>query len=147
MSYPPAIHCLLSQSVWLLSFALLVTLPPARLEARQQSQSLTIASVNDAEWQPQSKPSTSLFVKLQALLDRAHVSPGEIDGTLGENTRKAIAAYGEIKGLEPTEEVNEQLWRALIADSEAALVTRGGLTTSRFRPSEKGCVERPRPSS
>jgi hypothetical protein len=111
-----------SHVVWLFLLALVLTLPS--LEARQQSQSLTMASVNDAEWQPQVKPSTSLLVRLQVLLDRAHVAPGEIDGTLGENTRKAIAAYSEMKGLEPTEGINDQLWRALIeADSEAALVT------------------------
>jgi peptidoglycan hydrolase-like protein with peptidoglycan-binding domain len=67
---------------------------------------------------------TSLLVKLQVLLDRAHASPGVIDGKLGENTRKAIAAFSEMKGLDPTERVNEQLWRALVeADIEPALTT------------------------
>jgi lipoprotein-anchoring transpeptidase ErfK/SrfK len=58
-------------------------------------------------------------------LDRAHASPGEIDGTPGENTRKAIAAYAEIKGLEPTtEQLTEQLWRAITeSDAEPALVS------------------------
>jgi peptidoglycan hydrolase-like protein with peptidoglycan-binding domain len=58
------------------------------------------------------------------LLDRAHASPGEIDGTLGENTRKAIAAYAEMKGLEPTEQVTEKLWHAITeSDAEPALVS------------------------
>jgi peptidoglycan hydrolase-like protein with peptidoglycan-binding domain len=57
-------------------------------------------------------------------LDRAHASPGEIDGTPGENTRKAIAAYAEMKGLEPTEQLTEQLWRAITeSDAEPALVS------------------------
>ena len=30
-----------------------------------------------------------------------------IDGKLGENTRKAIAAFSEMKGLDPTEQVND----------------------------------------
>lgn len=99
-------------------------LPGQSLEARQQAQGLTMASVNEAEWQDQVKPSTSLLVKLQVLLDRAHASPGVIDGKLGENTRKAIAAFSEMKGLDPTEQVNEQLWRALVeADIEPALTT------------------------
>jgi hypothetical protein len=49
-----------------------------------------------------SKTLTPLLVKLQILLDRAHASPGEIDG-------QGIAAYAEMKGLEPTEEINEEL--------------------------------------
>ena len=80
-------------------FALLLALSTTGLAARQRSQSLSLESVNDAAWQAQGqKPSTPLLVKLQVLLDRAHASPGEIDGTLGENTRKAIAAYAELKG-------------------------------------------------
>ena len=83
-----------------------------------------MANINEAEWQHQVKPSTPLLVKLQVLLDRAHASPGVIDGTLGENTRKAIAAFSEMRRLESTEELNEDLWRALVeVDSEAVLVT------------------------
>jgi peptidoglycan hydrolase-like protein with peptidoglycan-binding domain len=104
--------------------ALLLALPTTSLAARQPSPSLTLERVNDAGWQAQGKPSTPLLVKLQVLLDRAHASPGEIDGTLGENTRKAIAAYAEMKGLEPTEQLTEQLWRTIAeSDAEPALVT------------------------
>ena len=104
--------------------ALLLALSTTALAARQRSQSLSLESVNDAEWQAQAKPSTALLVKLQVLLDRAHASPGEIDGTLGENTRKAIAAYAEMKGLGSTEQVTEEVWRALSeSDSEPALVS------------------------
>src|SRR6188474_3282133 len=106
-----------------ISLALLLALPATGLAARQRSPSLTLEGVNAAELQ-QGKPSTTLLVKLQVLLDRAHASPGEIDGTLGENTRKAIAAYAEMKGLEATEQVTEELWRALTQnDTEPALVT------------------------
>jgi peptidoglycan hydrolase-like protein with peptidoglycan-binding domain len=104
--------------------ASLLALPPTELAARQRSPSLSLESVNDAAWQAQAKPSTTLLVKLQVLLDRAHASPGEIDGTLGENTRKAIAAYAEMKGLEPTEQLTEQLWRAVTeSDAEPALLS------------------------
>jgi hypothetical protein len=105
------------------SLALFLAIPAWPLEAGEKSQSLTIESVNEAQWQSQAKPSASLIVKLQVLLDRAHASPGEIDGNLGENTRKAIAAYVEMKGLEPTEEFTEQLWRAVTeSDADPALV-------------------------
>jgi peptidoglycan hydrolase-like protein with peptidoglycan-binding domain len=95
-------------TLWVL-LASLVALLPIELAARQRSPSLTLERVNDAAWEAQGKSSTPLLVKLQVLLDRAHASPGEIDGTPGENTRKAIAAYAEIKGLEPTEQLTEQL--------------------------------------
>jgi lipoprotein-anchoring transpeptidase ErfK/SrfK len=104
--------------------ALLLAQPPTALAARPRSPSLTLETVNDAAWETQGKSSTPLVVKLQVLLDRAHASAGEIDGTLGENTRKAIAAYAELKGLEPTEQITEELWRTITeSDAEPALLS------------------------
>jgi peptidoglycan hydrolase-like protein with peptidoglycan-binding domain len=114
-----------SQLKWgVLSLVLVPALLATTLDARQRSQNLTMASVNESQWQAQGKPSASLLVKLQILLDRANASPGVIDGNQGENTRKAIVAFREMKGLESTEQADEQVWRMLIeSDSEAALVT------------------------
>src|SRR5262249_3572149 len=107
-----------------ISLALLFALPATGLAARQRCPSLTLEAVNAAQWQAQVKPSTPLLVKLQVLLDRAHASPGEIDGTLGGNIRKAIAAYAEMKGIQLSEQVSEQLWRMITeSDSEPVLVS------------------------
>jgi peptidoglycan hydrolase-like protein with peptidoglycan-binding domain len=113
---------LILSTLWVL-LAWLLALPPTELAARQRSPSLTLETVNDAAWEARWKSSARLLVKVQVLLDRAHVSPGEIDGSLGENTLKAIAAYAEMKGLEPTEQLTEQLWRVITeSDAEPALV-------------------------
>jgi lipoprotein-anchoring transpeptidase ErfK/SrfK len=80
--------------------------------------------VNGAEWEEKTHSSLSLIIKLQVFLDRAHVSPGEIDGNLGENTRKAIEVFRALKGLSPKTLVDEQLWGILTeGDSEPVLVT------------------------
>lgn len=62
---------------------------------------------------------------MQVLLDRAHASPGAIDGRMGTNTRRAIAAFREINGQDEKGggEIDDQLWQTLTSqDKEPALV-------------------------
>jgi len=64
------------------------------------------------------------LVRIQTLLDRAHFSPGVIDGYAGENVRKAIAAYERANGLPETGEPSDTLLTRLErADSAPALVS------------------------
>lgn len=42
-------------------------------------------------------------IKLQVLLDRANFSPGEIDGSIGSNTVRALNAYQQAHNLQPTD--------------------------------------------
>jgi lipoprotein-anchoring transpeptidase ErfK/SrfK len=55
-------------------------------------------------------------VRLQVLLDRAHFSPGEIDGKFGENAKKALRAYAEARQLPSSDVLTEDVWKALRTD-------------------------------
>jgi peptidoglycan hydrolase-like protein with peptidoglycan-binding domain len=116
--------CRLSRATMPCAVAVCLVIPATSIAARDKSaDGLTMAEVNEAQWQKGGKPTSSLLVKIQILLDRAHVSPGVIDGKPGENTRKAIAAFKIMNGLEPNDEIDEQLWRIITErDKEPALV-------------------------
>ena len=56
---------------------------------------LDLAAVNSAQFTgkaPADDKISPVTVRLQVLLDRAHFSPGEIDGKFGENVQKALRA-------------------------------------------------------
>jgi peptidoglycan hydrolase-like protein with peptidoglycan-binding domain len=60
-------------------------------------------------------------VRLQVLLDRAHFSPGEIDGKFGGNAKKALRAYEEAQQLPGSDDVGEEVWKKLASDDRAVL--------------------------
>lgn len=67
------------------------------------------------------EPADPFLVRLQVLLDRAHASPGVIDGRAGGNTDKAIRAFEEMRGLEADGQIDEEIWNALESDAAPAV--------------------------
>ncbi len=66
---------------------------------------------------------TPLGIRLQVLLDRAHFSPGEIDGRFGENAKKALRAYAEAQQLPASDKLTDDIWIKLKADTQGVLTT------------------------
>jgi lipoprotein-anchoring transpeptidase ErfK/SrfK len=58
-------------------------------------------------------PHTVSPLAVQVLLDRKSFSPGVIDGTLGRNASRALAAFQSAQGLRPTGIVDCATWQAL----------------------------------
>jgi lipoprotein-anchoring transpeptidase ErfK/SrfK len=81
---------------------------------------LSADTVNHAAFSPSAKLDrvNPLMVKAEVLLDRAAISPGQIDGKDGENARKAIAAFQQSHGLDATGKLDAATWNALTQGSD-----------------------------
>jgi lipoprotein-anchoring transpeptidase ErfK/SrfK len=88
---------------------------------------LDMQQVNGATWTSTSRTAKSrtepLVIKAEVLLDRARYSPGEIDGKPGENFQKALSAFAMGHGLQPSAQLNEEIWRELSAQDEEPVLT------------------------
>ena len=63
----------------------------------------------------------ALVVKAEILLDRTHVSPGEIDGLDGDNFRNAVRAFQQLNGLPLSGDLDATTWGALKRDGAPVL--------------------------
>lgn len=93
---------------------------------------LTAEEINQAAFDGGDLPEgqSPLIVKIQILLDRAHASPGVIDGYSGENVEKGIRAFEEMNGLDPDGEMDEEVWSALAKETVVIVpytITEGDL--------------------
>ena len=115
--------------IWLVVAFLLAPLPA--LAASPDAQ-----AINDAAWSEKARPDKKAapgglnpsIVKLQILLDRANFSPGEIDGRMGENVEKAIAAYADAQGASPSAGMTQELWRRLTETFSGPVIVEHTIT-------------------
>ena len=69
------------------------------------------------------KSASPVLLKAEVLLDRANVSPGVMDGRMGENVRNALKAYQQMHGLDVSGELDQATWNSLSADKAPVLKT------------------------
>ena len=103
----------------------LLSAPTLAWSAPAQLSSEVINSASLSGWTEPSDASTpdALIIRVQVLLDRAHISPGVIDGFPGDNLTKAIRAFEEREGLQPDGKIDDGVWEALTRDSAPVIRT------------------------
>lgn len=99
--------------------AAIADIPPATPSSHPMAQ-----AVDKAAWtaSPTPQASRDMLIRAQVLLDRAHFSPGVIDGRNGENVRNAIAAYERANNLAADGLLDAEVWARLTADGGPILM-------------------------
>src|ERR1051326_2474518 len=86
---------------------------------------LSAAAANNPSASPVLKSASqsgAAALRAQVLLDRAHFSPGEIDGRYGGITRGAVAAFNLAKKIDAGSKVSAETWNALNVDAAPVIV-------------------------
>jgi lipoprotein-anchoring transpeptidase ErfK/SrfK len=83
-----------------------------------------LSAINNPRTQPQLDEGAegSAVLRAQILLDRAHFSPGEIDGRMGANAVRAVEGFRSAHGLSSGSSIDADVWKALNMDSAPAIV-------------------------
>lgn len=102
-----------------LSFAILALLAAPVWAAEPLSSSPAVPAIKHATIGQDSRSDDVL--RAQVLLDRAHFSPGEIDGVFGSNVAKAVAGFQRSRGLDGSGKVDEATWAELERDAVETL--------------------------
>ena len=101
------------------------------LAATATAAPLSTEQVNQAEWKPgaiKAAKVNPVVVRAQVLLDRAFLSPGEIDGLTGDNMKKALRVFQAKKGLQPTGKLDQKSWQLLSGTTDDPALTHYAVT-------------------
>jgi len=104
----------------LLTLALSTVLLPAFGATPRDDAGATASRIDDVNASNPGRAADAML-RAQILLDRAHFSPGEIDGAAGSNSRRAIAGFQASRGLTVSGELDAPTWEALDRDGQPAL--------------------------
>lgn len=88
------------------------------------SSSPVAQAIDRAQFSPQPLPPDAhraLLIRAQVLLDRAHFSPGVIDGTDGENLKNAVAAFERARNLPEDGLLDAEVWSLLVKDEQPVM--------------------------
>ena len=83
---------------------------------------ITAASINDAAPKGTNDKDPSLIAKAEVLLDRAHFSPGAVDGLDGDNFRSAVRAFQQVNKIEVTGNLDADTWNAITSNDAAPVL-------------------------
>lgn len=92
---------------------LMLATPPTHAAARLDAKTINEATVE------KDNPGRAEVVRAQTLLDRAHFSPGLIDGKIGENFAGALKAFQHSTGLKETGKLDKATMDKLLARDSA----------------------------
>jgi lipoprotein-anchoring transpeptidase ErfK/SrfK len=102
-----------------------VVAAPAQAPAVAASTTAVGQAINATALTPNAKPDDvrNQLVRAEVLLDRAHFSPGVIDGRDGGNLKQAISAYETANNLPVDGNLDPAVWNALTAADSGPVMT------------------------
>src|SRR6185436_4788590 len=113
------------------AIAAVPAVPDSPLPAQQSSTTTPAPATGSENIAPQTEATVSpavhydaAMVRIEVLLDRAHFSPGVIDGYNGDNVQKAVRAYQTAHAMPVNGQADDALLQTLAAaDAAPALVS------------------------
>ena len=100
---------------------------PLAAKAKSRAKAFTAETVNAAVFKPgalRRGQSSPLALKLQVLLDRAHASPGVMDGVFGASAVEAVKHFQLMNGAKTGGRLTQEEWDKLVATGGATPIVK-----------------------